>query len=135
MNGDLKILGDKFKAKREEMNLSLKEVENATSIRMRYLQAIEAGVINEFLSAVYALGFIKQYGLFLGFDGDNIVQNQLKNFNTKVNGQEFSYGIGTLEVRASPSGGVKWIPNILWIGLFLVVLVVSWYLAKSAGIF
>ena len=36
-------LGDLFRSKREEMSLTLKEVENATSIRMLYLQAIEEG--------------------------------------------------------------------------------------------
>ena len=43
-----KRVGEIFKNKREEMHLSLKEVENATSIRMMYLQAIEEGHIDKF---------------------------------------------------------------------------------------
>lgn len=41
MNEQLLKLGELFKTKRKEMNLSLKEVENATSIRANYLESIE----------------------------------------------------------------------------------------------
>jgi cytoskeletal protein RodZ len=61
-------LGELFRIKREEMHLSLKEIENATSIRKMYLEAIEDGTIGKFLSSVYAVGFIKQYAAFLGLD-------------------------------------------------------------------
>src|SRR3989344_4252739 len=65
-------LGSRFRAKREEMNLSLKEVENATSIRAIYLQAIEEGRVHQFLSSVYALGFMRQYASFLGFEPERL---------------------------------------------------------------
>ena len=65
-------MGDLFRSKREEMSLSLKEIENATSIRILYLQAIEEGRIHQFLSSVYALGFIRQYGQFLGFEMERL---------------------------------------------------------------
>ena len=67
MEGNRKM-GESFRVKREEMNLTLKEVENATSIRMNYLQAIEEGRVQQVLSSVYALGFLRQYATFLGFD-------------------------------------------------------------------
>ncbi|HUD01693.1 MAG TPA: helix-turn-helix domain-containing protein, partial [Rhabdochlamydiaceae bacterium] len=47
---------------------------------------------------------------------------------------EFTYGIGTLEVRGSQGGGVKWFPNLLWAGLSAVVLVIAWYVAKALGV-
>ena len=75
MNEEMKRVGTLLKAKRKEMNLTLKEVENSTSIRTGYLEAIEQGKINQFISGVYALGFIKQYGSFLGVDMDKAIQD------------------------------------------------------------
>ena len=77
---DLKNLGEEFKTKREQMHLSLKEVENVTSIRKMYLQAIEEGKASQFLSPVYALGFIKQYAIFLGYDPEELMKKNPKAF-------------------------------------------------------
>jgi cytoskeletal protein RodZ len=126
-------IGDILRKKRKEMNISLKEAENATSIRMVYLQALEDGEMSKLISPVYAQGFFKQYASLLGIDGENIVRQHPEIFN-KTEPQEFAYGIGTLEFRGNPSAGVKWLPNALWIVAFLLFLVVAWYLAKGFGV-
>jgi cytoskeletal protein RodZ len=126
---ELKSLGETFKQRRKEMNLSLKEVENATSIRMGHLQAIEEGEMHKLISPIYAQGFMKQYASFLGIDGDKIVRENPEIF-VRAGVQDFSYGIGTLEVRGNPGAGIKWFPNAIWIGVFVFLLVVAWYLAK-----
>jgi len=125
---DLQTLGVELKQKRNERNLSLKEVENATSIRMTYLQAIEEGEFNKIISPVYAIGFIKQYAAFLGVDTDKVLREHSEALLRQDN-QEFSYGIGTLETRGNPGSGVKWIPNFFWVAAFVFVLIVAWYLA------
>jgi len=130
----LESVGDLFKKKREEMHLSLKEVENATSIRQLYLQAIEEGRATQFLSPVYTLGFIKQYAVFLGYDPEKLVKENPKAFQLGSEKQEFSYGIGTLEVRGNQSGSVRWFPNLIWGSLSLVVLAAAWYFAKFLGV-
>lgn len=129
MKQDLKSIGDTLKQRRKEMNLSLKEAENATSIRTVYLQAIEEGDGTKLISPVYAQGFLKQYAAFLGLDGDRIVRENPEVFNKSAS-QEFSYGIGTLEMRGNPGSGVKWFPNAMWVIAFILVLVGAWYLAK-----
>ena len=129
MSIDLKSLGTMFKGKREEMHLSLKEIENATSIRMTYLQAIEEGEFHKLISPVYAQGFLRQYAAFLGVDGETIIRENPQLFTRKEQ-QEFAYGIGTLEMRGNPGSGVKWVPNFLWVGAFLLLFGVAWYLAK-----
>ncbi len=125
----LKKIGDTLKQKRKERNLSLKEVENATSIRMGYLQAIEEGELSKLISPVYAQGFVRQYATFLGIDGESMVRENPELFN-KHEKQEFAYGIGTLEGRSNPGASVKWVPNALWVGAFVIVLVSAWYLAR-----
>ena len=134
MSDELKRVGDLFKLKRKEMSLSLKEVENSTSIRSTYLEAIEEGQISEYISGVYALGFIKQYAQFLGFDIEGMIQQNPAAFRMPAEKHEFSYGIGTLEVRGSTGGGVKWLPNLIWATAAVLVLVAGWYLAKFLGI-
>jgi cytoskeletal protein RodZ len=134
MTEELKHVGDIFRAKRKELNLSLKEVENTTSIRSSYLEAIEEGQINEYISGVYALGFIKQYAQFLGLDIDGMIRDNPGTFRMPAEKHEFNYGIGTLEVRGSMGGGVKWLPNLVWAGAAALVLVAAWYLAKFLGI-
>lgn len=135
MSEGLKKLGEKLRVKREEMNLSLKEVENATSIRTMYLQAIEEGRVEHFLSNVYALGFIRQYAGFLGIDQEKLGKEFPDAMRLPPEKQDFAYGIGTLEMRGNPQGSIRWMPNLLWGGLFLVVVISAWYFAKFVGIF
>jgi cytoskeletal protein RodZ len=134
MAEELKRLGDMLKSKRKEMNLSLKEVENATSIRSSYLEAIEDGSITDLIAGIYAQGFLKQYASFLGMEVEQLVKDNAVAFAMPGEKHEFTYGIGTLEVRGSQGGGVKWFPNLLWAGLSAVVLVVAWYVAKALGV-
>ncbi len=135
MNKQLKTIGETFKARREEMHLSLKEAENATSIRMLYLQAIEEGHINRFLSPIYALGFVKQYAAFLGFDGERLIKENAQAFKIGEEKQEFSYGIGTLDHRGGHPNSIRSLNNIIWIGVGVVVFIAAWYFAKALGVF
>jgi cytoskeletal protein RodZ len=135
MSEELKQIGEMFRTKREEMNLSLKEVENATSIRMLYLQAIEEGRVGHFISNAYALGFIRQYANFLGLDSEKLLKDNPGAFRLPQEKQDFAYGIGTLEMRGSPHGGVRWMPNLLWGSAFVVIAIAAWYFARFLGIF
>jgi cytoskeletal protein RodZ len=129
MKGDIKTIGEHFKQRRKELNLSLKEAENATSIRTSYLQAIEDGEMNKLISPVYAQGFMRQYAAFLGLDGDKIIRDNSELF-ARQTPQEFSYGIGTLEMRGNPGSGVKWFPNAVWLLLLVGVVILAWVAAR-----
>lgn len=129
MKEEMKKIGEIFKQRRKEMSLSLKEAENATSIRMSYLQSIEEGEVNKLISPVYAQGFVRQYAAFLGVDGEKIIREHPDIFS-RPESQEFSYGIGTLEVRGNPGAGIKWFPNAIWITAFILLLIVAWYFAR-----
>lgn len=124
-----KELGETLRQRRKEMNLSLKEVENATSIRMTYLQALEEGDMHKLISPIYAQGFFKQYASFLGLEGEQLFRQHADIFN-RAEVQDFAYGIGTLEMRSNPGAGIKWIPNALWILAFILTILVAWYFAK-----
>ena len=135
MSEELKRVGNLLRVKRNELNLTLKEIENSTSIRSSYLEAIEEGNISEFISGVYALGFVRQYATFLGLDAERMVREYPQAFNLPAEKHEFAYGIGTLEVRGSMGGGVKWFPNLMWAAISVLVLVLAYFLSKYLGIF
>ena len=128
MKDKMRNIGEIFKQRRKEINLSLKEAENATSIRLSYLQLIEEGEMGKLISPIYAQGFVKQYAAFLGIDGEKIIRENPDIF-ARPDAQVFDYGIGTLEVRGNPGAGVKWFPNVVWVGSFVVVLIAAWYFA------
>jgi cytoskeletal protein RodZ len=96
---------------------------------MSYLQAIEDGDGTRLISPVYAQGFVKQYAIYLGLDGEQLVQQHPEIFNKPEN-QHFDYGIGTLEKRGSPGAAVSSMPNAVWGALFIGLLLTAWVLAR-----
>ncbi len=135
MTEEMKQVGALLRGRRKELNLSLKEIENSTSIRSSYLEAIEEGKIQQCVAGIYATGFLRQYASFLGLDAEKIMREHPHAFKVPAEKHEFAYGIGTLEVRGSMGGGVKWFPNLMWAGVAAIVLVLAWYLAKFLGVF
>lgn len=130
MQRDKVSLGELLKEKRQEKKLSLQDAENGTSIRTSYLQAIEENQVEYLISPVYIQGFIRQYSSFLGLDVEELQRSHPEAFAPSTRGQEFSYGIGTLEMRGSPGAGVKWLPNFAWVAAFGLVIVIAWVLAR-----
>lgn len=129
MGQDFNQIGEMFGQRRKDLNLSLKEVENATSIRASYLQAIEEGQMEKLISPIYAQGFVKQYASFLGLDGERIVSENNEIFRQPID-QDFAYGIGTLEMRGNPGTHVKWMPNTVWLSAFFLLLLAAYYFAR-----
>ena len=86
--------------------------------------------------------FLKQkhvyHSQFVFTDGPDEVDPLLGELGSDPNPpqkQEFSYGIGTLDHRGGPSNSIKSLPNLLWIGASVLVLLAAWYVAKSVGVF
>ena len=122
-------LGAIFKTRRNDMNLTLKEVATATSIRLNYLQAIEENKVQHLIPPVYAQGFTRQYAIFLGLDPEQIIREHPEVFQ-KGAGQDFNYGIGTLEMRQSQGAATKGVSNAVWGVLLIVVFIAAWYFAS-----
>ena len=65
-------IGPILEKRRLEKGLSLKEVEQATKIRTRYLEGLEREDPTVLPDHVYARGFLKTYANFLGLDGERL---------------------------------------------------------------
>ncbi|MCH9620720.1 MAG: hypothetical protein S4CHLAM20_01210 [Chlamydiia bacterium] len=139
MDSQVLSLGEVFKSKREELNLSVKEVESATSIRGAYIEAIETGSGAEMISLVYLQGFMRQYAIFLGLDVTEL-ENQFKDsFSQEVNQEppkEFAYGLGSIEMRQGTLSNSIWKSNnIVMTAAFIAVFAAAFLLIKLLGIF
>ena len=61
---------------RTRRKLSLTEVEEATKIRVRYLQALESDEWDQLPGDTYARAFVRTYGRLLGLDGERLAEEQ-----------------------------------------------------------
>jgi hypothetical protein len=77
-------VGDVLRQARNRRKVELSEVEAATRIRLRYLQAIEAEDWDVLPGGVYTRGFIRTYASFLGLDGDRLVDDYRASVEEKV---------------------------------------------------
>lgn len=69
-----KRIGDKLRARREGLNLSLEDIFEETKITLDYLQAIENGQIDSFPSAVYYDMFARSYAKEMEMDADQLFE-------------------------------------------------------------
>ena len=77
----MESLGKKLKTAREELGLDFNSICNETNISTRYLEALEREDFSVFPGEPYALGFLKNYGEFLGLDTKellNLYRSQMK---------------------------------------------------------
>ncbi len=65
-------IGAVLERRRREKGLSLRDVEQATKIRTRYLEGLEREDYSVLPDAVYVQGFLKTYANFLGLDGERL---------------------------------------------------------------
>ncbi len=68
------MVGNILQSEREKQGLTIKDVENETSIRALYIESIEKGNQKALPSEVYVKGFIRNYAEFLHLDADALVQ-------------------------------------------------------------
>lgn len=69
----MKTVGSILREARETKGLTFDEIERATKIRAKFLEAIEADDYTTLPSQAYAKGFVKNYGEFLGIPAATIL--------------------------------------------------------------
>jgi hypothetical protein len=65
-------LGQRLRAAREEKELLIEEVADATRIPLNYLQALEEETLESFTSDLHARGFLRNYASFLDLDPEEM---------------------------------------------------------------
>lgn len=69
----MKTVGTILRQARESKKISLVDVEKATKIRSKFLEAIERDEYQSLPTIAYAKGFVKNYAEFLGLRSDTIL--------------------------------------------------------------
>lgn len=77
-------IGELLQNEREKLGLSLSDVENATKIRSRYIQALEKENFDDIPGETYRLGFLRNYARLLGLDPEAVVA-QYKSITKGIN--------------------------------------------------
>ena len=67
-------LGDLLRESREQLGLSLDQVETSTRIRRAYLEALEAEKFDELPNQVATQGFLRNYASAVGLDVDYVLE-------------------------------------------------------------
>ena len=66
-------IGARLRHQREQLGLTLEDVEQNTHLRMRYLKALESGRLEDLPSPVQGRGMLSNYVVFLGMDSDEFL--------------------------------------------------------------
>mgnify|MGYP006267016217 CR=1 FL=1 len=74
----LKEIGTLLRTRRQELSISLEQLESRTQIRLRLLRAIEAGQAEQLPEPIYVMGFIRLYGNALQLDGEALAKTFLQ---------------------------------------------------------
>jgi cytoskeleton protein RodZ len=68
-------LGQRLRQTRENLGLSLEDVEQATHIRRAFIQALEEDRYDDLPGTVYARGFIRNYARLLQLDAEELLRD------------------------------------------------------------
>lgn len=103
----MQTIGQKLKAAREEKNLTLEKVFDATRIRVSYLQALEEDDHSVMPSPVQARGYLRNYAEYLGVDIDQLleeVRTSQQNVGEIISPEDFTgqYAAQTIEPLPAP---------------------------------
>ena len=69
----MSVLGERLRNAREERELSLQQVAEATRIPLSYLEALEEESFSAFTSDLHARGFLRNYASFLNLDPEEMI--------------------------------------------------------------
>lgn len=78
------MIGETLRKERERQRLTVQDIEDGTSIRAAYIEAIESGDYDKMPGRVYAKGFIKNYANFLKLNGDEYVKKFVEEVSPAV---------------------------------------------------
>lgn len=114
-------VGDELRMRREEAGHSITDLAEALRIQKRYLEALEEGRIDDLPGTVYALGFLRTYAEYYGFDGDAFVTRFKEETEGRRRSQEYVLP-EPLEDARVPTAAIALIGIALAIGAIVV-----WY--------
>ena len=104
-NGEGMRIGEVLKGTRTRQGVEMREVEERTKIRTKYLRALESEDWDVLPNPAYAKGFLRTYAQLLGLDADAIVDEFRRQVERELpSGHPLHIGEPVLEGRRRPPG-------------------------------
>lgn len=120
-------VGADLRAARERLGWTLPAISAQLRIRLPFLEAIEAGRIDDLPGNAYAVGFVRTYGQALGLDPDEIgrrFRSEAADINRKT---DLAFPVPVPE-RGIPLGALVLIGGLIALGAY-----VGWYKMSGDG--
>lgn len=114
-------VGDELRMRREESGQTIQDVSEAVRIQQRYLEALEDGRLEDLPGTVYALGFLRTYAEYFGFNGGEFVTRYKEETEGRRREQDFSLPEPLEEARV-PTAAIVIVAIVLAVGAY-----VAWY--------
>ncbi len=118
----MKTVGSILKEARIAKNLTLTDVEKVTKIRAKFLDAIEQDAYQLLPSPIYAKGFVKNYGEYLGLDSSRVMaffRRQTIDIKRSSLLPNKSEDIGSKGLRITPGSFIAFV-----VGAFILVFLI-----------
>ena len=119
--------GAVLRAARERVGWSLHDIATALHIRLQYLEALEAGRINELPGNAYALGYLRSYARTLGLDPNEVARRFKAEAAVVTKKPRLVFPMPVPE-RGAPAGAVALLGVLLVIGAYA-----GWYRLSGDG--
>ncbi|MCR8845519.1 helix-turn-helix domain-containing protein [Paenibacillus sp. SC116] len=126
-------LGQMLKEARLEKGLSLDDVQEATKIRRRYLEAIEEGDYNVLPGTFYVRAFVKTYAETVGLNPDEILQYYRNTMPVEEQEQPVEPMIRNKRKVQHSEGFGKWATTLLMWSFVILILVILYIVANQAS--
>ena len=114
-------VGDELRIRREESGQTIHDVSEAVRIQRRYLEALEDGRLEDLPGTVYALGFLRTYAEYFGFNGGEFVTRFKEETEGQRREQDYSLPEPIEEARV-PTAAIVIVAIVLAVGAY-----VAWY--------
>ncbi|MGE6631502.1 helix-turn-helix domain-containing protein [Bacillus sp. NPDC077027] len=129
-------LGKRLIEAREEKGVSLDDLQTATKIQKRYLQAIEQGNYDIIPGKFYVRAFIKQYAEAVGLNAEQLFEEYRKDVPSTYN-DEASDKLSNIkpqrELPKPASKALELLPTVLVIAGILVVIAIIYVIVQAVN--
>jgi cytoskeletal protein RodZ len=128
-------LGLLLRKAREQKGYSLDDVQEATKIRKRYLEAIEQGDYKVLPGSFYVRAFVKTYAETVGLDAEEVLRLYHKELprpaTPETSAQETMIKPPSRSVQHSDRWGKLIVNLVLWMFVVLIIVVIYIYFDKN----
>ncbi|MBW5444504.1 DUF4115 domain-containing protein [Cohnella sp. CFH 77786] len=129
-------LGALLRKAREQRGYTLDDVQEATKIRKRYLEAIESGDYKVLPGSFYVRAFVKTYAETVGLDAEEVLRLYHKELPKPASPESAPVEPMIKKSRRSAQHNDRWgkvsVTLLLWLFPILIVAVIYIYLQQNA---